>query len=80
VLDKRVTAEIRAYVLDAYALYYYKRGKSSAALDFVQKSMKTHARMQAGDWGHVAKCHLHSAAVLSRLNRHDEALRCLGQV
>ncbi|CAB1096700.1 unnamed protein product [Ectocarpus sp. CCAP 1310/34] len=32
------------------------------------------------DWGHVAKCHLHSSMVLSKLNRHDEALRCLGQV
>ncbi|CAM9282676.1 unnamed protein product [Ascophyllum nodosum] len=40
--------------------------------------MRVHARTE--DWGHVAKCHLHSAVVLSRLNRHDEALRCLGQV
>lgn len=31
---------------DAYGLYYMRRGKSSAALDFVQKAMKTHARMQ----------------------------------
>jgi hypothetical protein len=28
----------------------------------------------------VAKCHLHSACVLSRLNRKDEAIRCNGQV
>lgn len=28
----------------------------------------------------MTKCHLHSGVVLSRLNRHDEALRCLGQV
>ena len=31
---------------DAYGLYYLRRGKSSAALDYVQKAMKTHARMQ----------------------------------
>eukprot|EP00752_Nemacystus_decipiens_P002057 g1969.t1 len=54
------------------------RGKSSAALDYVQRAMKTHARMR--DWGHVTKCHLHSSVILSKLNRHDEALRCLGQV
>ena len=28
----------------------------------------------------MTKCHLHSSVVLSKLNRHDEALRCLGQV
>ncbi|CAM9350178.1 unnamed protein product [Ectocarpus sp. 12 AP-2014] len=78
VLDKHSTLELRAFVNDAYGLYFLRRGKSSAALDYLQKAMKTHARML--DWGHVAKCHLHSSMVLSKLNRHDEALRCLGQV
>lgn len=45
-LDKRATLELRAFVSDAYGLYYLRRGKSSAALDYVQKAMKTHARMQ----------------------------------
>ncbi len=31
---------------DAYGLYFLRRGKSSAALDYVQKAMKTHARMR----------------------------------
>ncbi|CAM9793692.1 unnamed protein product, partial [Laminaria digitata] len=44
VLDKRTTLELRAFVSDAYGLYYLRRGKSSAALDYVQKAMKTHAR------------------------------------
>ncbi|CAM9100864.1 unnamed protein product [Scytosiphon promiscuus] len=78
VLDKRASTELQAFVNDAYGLYFLRRGKSSAALDYVQKAMKTHARMQ--DWAHVTKCHLHSSVVLSKLNRHDEALRCLGQV
>ena len=34
----------------------------------------------AQDWSHVAKCHLHSACVLSRLQRKDEAIRCNAQV
>lgn len=46
VLDKKTTSELRGFVSDAYGLYYLRRGKSSAALDYVQKAMRTHARMQ----------------------------------
>lgn len=45
-LDKRSTMELQAFVYDAYGLYFLRRGKSSAALDYVQKAMKTHARMR----------------------------------
>lgn len=45
-LDKRSTQELQAFVYDAYGLYFLRRGKSSAALDYVQKAMKTHARMR----------------------------------
>ena len=31
---------------DAYGRYFLRRGKSSAALDYVQKAMKTHSRMR----------------------------------
>ena len=49
-----------------------------AALAFVQKAMRTHVHLK--DWSHVAKCHLHTGCILSKLNRHDEAIRCLAQV
>ena len=45
-LDKRASQELQAFVHDAYGLYFLRRGKSSAALDYVQKAMKTHARMR----------------------------------
>ncbi|CAM9942528.1 unnamed protein product, partial [Sphacelaria rigidula] len=44
VLDKQANAELKAFIFDAYGLYYLRRGKSTAALDYVQKAMKTHAR------------------------------------
>lgn len=49
VLDKQANAELKAFIFDAYGLYYLRRGKSTAALDYVQKAMKTHARMQVSD-------------------------------
>ena len=42
------------------------------------RAMRVHARQKV--YPHIAKCHLHSAAILSRLRRHAEAVRCLGQV
>lgn len=48
VLDKRATSELKAFVCDAYGLYYLRRGKSSAALDYVQKAMRVHVYMQVG--------------------------------
>ena len=58
--------------------YYYKRGKPHAALQYAEKAMKLHFRLK--QWEHVAKCHLHSGAILSKLQRHDEAIRAMGQV
>ena len=60
--------ELRAFIQDSYAYYYYRRGKSAAALQYAQKSMRIHVRLRA--WEHVAKCHLHIGAILSRLRRH----------
>ncbi len=63
---------------DSYAYYYYRRGKSEAALDCAERAMRVHARM--AEWAHVAKSQLHCACVLSRLGRRDEAVRCNAQV
>ena len=70
--------ELRAFIQDSYAYYYYRRGKSAAALQYAQRAMRIHVRLQS--WDHVAKCHLHIGAILSRLRRHDEAIRAMGQV
>uniref|UniRef100_A0A7S1U6F4 Uncharacterized protein n=1 Tax=Phaeomonas parva TaxID=124430 RepID=A0A7S1U6F4_9STRA len=77
-LSRRDMSELRAFVADAYAYYYSQRGKNHAALEYAEKAMRTHAHMK--DWTHTASCQLHIGAVLSRLNRHDEAIRCLGQI
>lgn len=46
VLDKRETMELRAFIWDAYGLYYLKRSKPTAALDYTEKAMRTHVRME----------------------------------
>lgn len=71
-------AELRAFVDDSHAYYYYKRAKSHAALAFATKAMRIHNKL--GQFAHVAKCHLHIAAILSRMRRHPEAVKCLGQI
>ena len=70
--------ELKAFVLDSMAYYYSKRHKYSAALQYVQKALRLHRRLE--QWEHVAKCTLHAGAILSRLKRHDEAIRCMGEV
>ena len=78
IFERRVTAELKAFIHDTYAYYYYKRKKIEAALQYSERAMKTHAAMK--DWAHVAKCHLHAGSILSRLGRKDEAIRCNAQV
>ena len=63
--------ELQAFVEDAYAYYYYCRGKYHAALHCVVKAMKIHVRQE--EHAHVAKCHVHSACILSRLRRRPES-------
>lgn len=38
--------ELRAFIWDAYGLYYLKRSKPTAALDYTEKAMRTHVRME----------------------------------
>jgi tetratricopeptide (TPR) repeat protein len=78
VVEKAHQVELSAFANDTYAYYYYKRGKCNAALVYAQRAMKAHAHQRA--WSHVAKCHLHTSAILSRLQRNPEAVRCLAQV
>eukprot|EP00968_Pinguiococcus_pyrenoidosus_P007565 scaffold503_cov375-Pinguiococcus_pyrenoidosus.AAC.23 len=69
---------LRAFVHDAYAFYFWRRRKNSAALEHAEKAMRLHARVR--EWLHSATSLLHVGAVLSRFARHDEAIRCLGQI
>ncbi|CAE7726232.1 unnamed protein product [Symbiodinium sp. KB8] len=64
--------------MDSYAFYYFRRGKYQAALQCAHKALRTHTSLQ--QWDHVAKCHLHTAVILSKLRKHAEAIRCLGHV
>lgn len=78
VLDEGTQEELAAFVADAYSYYYYRRGKANAALQFTEKATRIHQRR--GEMSHLAKCNLHVGAILSRKNRHREALQCLGEV
>jgi len=73
-----VSLALRAFLFDNYAYFYFKRKKAEASLNYVQKALKIHLRLD--EWSHVAKCQLHCGAALSRLKRHDEAIRCNAQV
>lgn len=77
-LAPRDTAELEAFCDDAHAYYYSRRAKLHAALAFATRAMRTHLKL--AQFAHVAKCHIHVAVVLSRMRRHPEAVRCLGQV
>jgi len=78
IIPHHLVQELKAFVMDSFAYYYMRRNKPSAALQYITNAMKAHNRRR--DWPHVAKCHLHTASILSKLERHDEAIRCLGQV
>ena len=69
--------ELRAFIHDSFAYYYFRRSKSAAALQYGQKALRIHVRLKA--WEHVAKCHLHIGAILAKLRRHDEAIRAMGK-
>eukprot|EP00501_MAST-03F_sp_TOSAG23-6_P002109 GSMAST32.ASY1.ANO1.2204.1 assembled CDS len=70
--------ELRAFIQDCYAHYYYKRHKPTAGIQYLQKAIKTHA--QQGQWHHVAKCKLHMAALLSAENKQHESVKVAGSV
>ena len=78
IIPHHLVQELKAFVMDSFAYYYIRRNKPSAALQYITNAMKAHTRRR--DWPHVAKCHLHTACILSKLDRHDESIRCLGQV
>jgi len=78
VFDLQTMTQLKAFANDTYAYYYYKRGKAEAALGFASKAMQAHVKQE--DWAHVAKAHLHSGCILSKLGRRDEAVRCNAQV
>lgn len=40
VFDRRATQELKAYVNDSFAYFYYRRGKYEAALHYAQKAMQ----------------------------------------
>jgi hypothetical protein len=44
--DRALSKQLKAFVNDTFAYYYYKRGKPSAALVYSEKAMKTHAMQQ----------------------------------
>ena len=77
-MNRAGSMELKAFIADTSAFYYYRRNKASAALQCVNKAMRTHTRRR--EWAHVAKCHLHTGTILAKLQKHDESVRCMGQV
>jgi len=77
-MEPAARRELSGFVLDGFASYYYRRRWLQAALQASQKATRAHASLS--QWDHVAKCHLHTACILSRMNKHGEAARTVGKV
>ncbi|KAF0688444.1 Aste57867_19960 [Aphanomyces stellatus] len=67
-----VRTELLAYISDTYAYYYYSRDKASAGITYISKAHVVHAKHS--EWSHLAKCKLHMATLLSKLQQHHEAV------
>ena len=70
--------ELRAFVADCYAHYYHRRRKPAAGLQYLQRATRAHAAL--GQWHHVAKCRLHTAALLAGEGKHQAAVKVVGSV
>lgn len=73
-----VRRELLGFVDDTFSFYYLRRNQLQAALQASMRAVKAHAALK--QWDHVAKCHLHTAMILSKQRKHGEAVRCNGQV
>lgn len=65
-------SEFRAAVLNNLACYYRKLGKSRVALTYLDKAREIEAKFPTAK--SLANTHLNYCAILSELNKHDEAL------
>lgn len=74
----KIKRQLKGFIWDSLAFYYYKRRKPNAAALYSQKAMRAHVALE--QWEHVAKCHLHCGAVLALMGKHEDAVKCLAQV
>lgn len=70
--------DLLPFVYDTYAFYYYRRRKTEAGMDYLDRAMRFHVAGKR--WTHVAQCRLHRAALLGQLGKHAAAVECLGHV
>jgi hypothetical protein len=63
---------------DAFAFYYFQRKRFEAAVDACRQASACHVDL--GQWDHVAKCRLHTAAALAQQGKHSQAQQYLQQV
>jgi len=73
-----IKLQLKAFLWDGLAFYYFRRRKVNAAALYSKKALRVHFKLE--QWEHVAKCHLHCASVLSMMSKHEEAIACLKQV
>ena len=52
-VDRR---ELRAFYLDGFAHYYYRRNKGNAALDYAQKALRLHMQLGSGSMPRRPRC------------------------
>ena len=73
-----VRRDVIPFIHDTLGMYYYKRNKYEAGLEYVRRALRLHQNRE--DWIGVSKCRLHEAALLGRMRKYKKALKCLGYV
>ena len=62
-----VKRDVMPFIHDTLSMYYYKRSKYEAGLEYVRRALRVYQSRE--DWIGASKCRLHEAALLARLRK-----------
>ena len=62
----------------SFAKYYSKRNKTNAALQYMNKALKSFLNKKC--WSCIAECHLHKSYILWNLGYHAQAIKHLHKI
>jgi len=62
-----VKRDAMPFIHDTLSMYYYKRSKYEAGLEYVRRALRVYQSRE--DWIGASKCRLHEAALLARLRK-----------
>jgi hypothetical protein len=78
ILPKKVRCDLTPHILDAMALYFYKRGKLMSAMSYTKMALKDHEELENIDFVCIGK--LHQSAILTLNGDFKDAHKLLFEV